>query len=253
MNRKNKRLLDLVVSLGYDAAKARGIILAGKVFVSGVKETRPGILIPVDAELAVEEESKYVSRAAYKLLGALDDFSLTVKDRICLDIGSSHGGFTQVLLEKEAKSVYSVDVGYGVLDFSLRKDAKVHVLERRNIRDLEADWFEKSDMVSLEDETLFVVCDVSFISLKTVLNSLLEFSKKNHINLEGLFLLKPQFENSKATDKGIIRDEALREKILSDMLKFSENIGYKCEGNTPARLKGTQGNQEYVLYLSLHG
>ena len=214
----------------------------------------------------------YPSRAAYKLRSALDFFrqqhEVKIEERICMDLGSAHGGFVQVLLEEGAKRVYAVDVAYGILDYKLRRDEHVVVLERRNLRNLHRSWLTKEDQEYLEDplknppvedsikenlgtpkSRLFLSCDAAFISARTVLEVLRQFREQSKIAIEALLLVKPQFEDSKAAQKGLIEDAALREKLVGSVKQKAKECGFHLLGSTAVHPKGTQGNQEYMLYL----
>ena len=198
----------------------------------------------------------YPSRAAYKLRSALDffrqEYELKLEGRICMDIGSAQGGFVQVLLEEGAKRIYAVDVAYGLLDYKLRQDERVIVHERRNLRHLKKDWFAKEDLKQLSElgQWLFLSCDVSFISARTVLEVLRRFSQESKITIEAMLLVKPQFEDSQATQKGVIRDPVLREKLLASVKQKAQECGFYLLGSTQVYPKGAQGNQEYMLYIN---
>lgn len=194
-------------------------------------------------------EKKYVSRSAAKLLGALDAFSVSVTDRVCVDLGAAHGGFTQVLLERGARRVYTFDVAYGMLDWKLRNDPRVVVRERTNVRNLSREHFLPEDLN--EPDGFFVTCDISFMSLRTVLRSVREFGQTTGLKIDGIFLLKPQFEASKKTEKGILKDQQIVLEIVQEMLKHCNETGWETVGCEPSVLKGAGGNQEYVLYLKL--
>lgn len=197
----------------------------------------------------------YPSRAAYKLRSALDffrqEYKLKLEGRICMDLGSAQGGFVQVLLEEGAKRVYAVDVAYGLLDYKLRQDERVIVHERRNLRHLKKDWFTKENLkqLSKSEQRIFLSCDVSFISARTVLEVLKQFSEESKIAIEAMLLVKPQFEDSKATQKGVIQDAALREKLLDCVKQKAQECDFHLLGSTQVYPKGAQGNQEYMLYL----
>ena len=183
---KKVSLLELVAALGHSPESAKALVLSGRVFVNGNRETRVGLKIKPDSRLEVQGEKKYVSRAAHKLLGALEIFKPEVQGRICLDLGASHGGFTQVMLEAGARRVYAVDVAYGIFDYNLRQDPRVVVLERRNARDLEAEWLDSEDLSN--PEGFLCTADLSFISLRSILGPLYRLSK--HITgLQALLLI----------------------------------------------------------------
>ena len=201
----------------------------------------------------------YPSRAAYKLRSALNffrqEYELSIEGRICMDFGAAQGGFVQVLLEEGAKRVYAVDVAYGILDYKLRQDKRVLVRERSNLRHLKMDWFLREDQERIKqipksENRLFLSCDVSFISARTVLDVLKQFKKENNISIEIMLLVKPQFENSKASQKGVIQDLSLREKLLHSVKQKAGECGFHVLGSTAVEPKGARGNQEYMLYLS---
>jgi TlyA family rRNA methyltransferase/putative hemolysin len=167
------------------------------------------------------------------------------KGKVCIDLGASHGGFTKVLLEKGAAEVYAVDVAYGIFDFNLRRDERVKVLERKNVRDINSSWFSEDSL----KEDLFIVSDLSFISIKTVLNVLRDFLIKSNCKMRGLFLVKPQFESSAETENGIINDETIRLRIVDEVRLFAEAQGFHVCNIFPSKLKGQKGNQEYIMQL----
>ncbi|MBN2189783.1 MAG: TlyA family RNA methyltransferase, partial [Candidatus Aureabacteria bacterium] len=199
----------------------------------------PGKLINIDSPLVVKEGLKYVGRGGFKLECAIDTFKIDVKDKVCIDIGSSTGGFTDCLLKKGAKKVFAVDVGYGQIDYSLRKDKRVVLLEKTNARYLRKDRIgEKVDLVTI---------DVSFISLDKILPvsySLLERGG------ECIALIKPQFEaGRKDVEKGgVVRNESIRLKVVSGIKDFCVATGYSVVGCVESPLKGPAGNVEYLIY-----
>ena len=212
----------------------------------------------------------YPSRAALKLRNSLDHlrnddaFRISVKDRLCLDLGCAHGGFVQVLLEEGARCVYAVDVGYGILDYKLRIDLRVVVRERENLRNLSMDWFSDCDQKFLsknpslsenpsitkatDKNILLCTCDASFISSKTVLSSLADFHENCQVGLELLLLIKPQFEASNQTKKGIIEDVVLRQKLVDSVEQKAIELEFEVLTLFPAQPQGRKGNQEYMLY-----
>ena len=182
---------------------------------------------------------RYVSRGGAKLRGALDVLPVAVQDRVALDIGSSTGGFTDCLLKAGAKSVWCVDVGYGLLDYTLRKDPRVHVLERTNVRYLAPSLLtEKPDLVTV---------DVSFIALEKVLPKIAEV-----LAPEGdvLAMVKPQFEGSpKEAPGGVVRDEAVRERVVEDVCGLARSLGFTEIDVIPSPLLGPAGNREFLAYM----
>ena len=205
--------------------------------------------------------TKYPSRAAYKLLYGLQFFRNTqavdIIGRICLDLGCAQGGFVQVLLQEGASKVYAVDVGYGVLDYSLRKDPRVVVRERRNLRYLSIDWLLAKDLQEVMTHSkdkengkgLFCTCDVSFISAITALESLKRLRDTSQIPIEAMILVKPQFEASQKTEKGIIHDLSLQQELVAKVVDKAQLYQFSVLGSTPVQPKGGQGNQEYMLYI----
>jgi 23S rRNA (cytidine1920-2'-O)/16S rRNA (cytidine1409-2'-O)-methyltransferase len=183
---------------------------------------------------------QYVGRGAYKLLYALEYFQIDVKDKVCLDIGSSTGGFTEVLLRRGANRVYAVDVGSGQFDKNLleRYGKKISLHEQTDVRN-----FEVSEKVDL------VVCDVSFISVKEIVKLLPKFLK---VLGEAVLLVKPQFEVGKEElgKGGIVRDKNLQKKVLEDVKKFVEISGFKILGEVESGIEGGDGNLEYLLFLN---
>ena len=240
-------LLDLVVATGLEEGRARALIMAGRVRINAQVETRVNRPVQPDVTLDIDDEKKLPSRAGEKLRGALELFKISVKDRVCIDLGAAHGGFSTVLLAGGARRVYAVDVAYGLLDYHLRNEPRVVVLERRNARYISGEWFEVDDLKS--PEGFFVVCDLSFISLKTILNSLQSLAAEMPGPLEGIFLIKPQFEASHLTEGGVIRDEKIRATILDEVLRYADNLGYSTIEVAPAVISGMAGNVEYTAHL----
>lgn len=251
-----KSLYDRVVELGFAPGEARALILAGRVLVNGAVEARAGIMVPASSRIEVEAARKYASRAAHKLAGALGALAVPVAGRVAIDLGASHGGFTQVLLEAGARRVYAVDVAYGILDYSLRTDARVIALEKKNARELSIEWFLPADLTDAAG--LLFTCDLAFISLKTILSALVRFRAAARAKLasdespprwEGLFLVKPQFEASEKTVGGVIRDAALREAIIDDVADFAASQGFRLLGRVASETPGARGNREAFLRL----
>ncbi len=185
------------------------------------------------------ETSRYVSRGGEKLRGAMDAFGIRAAGKICLDVGSSTGGFTDCLLQDGAKLVIAVDVGYGLIDFKLRKDPRVLLLERTNFRHLEL-------RLITEAPTLATV-DVSFISLDKILPKLKEILTPG---AEALVLVKPQFEGTpKEVPGGFVKDESTRQAILTRMKTVIEEAGFLVQDRKDSVLRGRKGNQETFLWL----
>ncbi len=243
MTKDKERIDTLLVKRGLSPsrAKAQALILAGKVMAGEAKVEKAGTLVPVDTQIRLlGEQIPYVSRGGIKLEHALDTFDIDVKDLIALDVGISTGGFTDCLLKRGVKKVYGIDVGYGQLDYKLRQDDRMTVIERTNIRNLTKE--------QVPQEIDLAVIDVSFISLKIVVPKVLEFLKPEAAIIA---LVKPQFEVGKGEvgKGGIVRDEALREKAVQEVQTFCEDIGLSCQGKTQSPQPGAKGNIEYLLFL----
>jgi len=221
--------------------RARALIMAGKVIVEGKTMTKSGIQINVDAQVHLQEGgSPYVSRGGEKIEGALKIFGIDPKGMIVMDVGASTGGFTDCILQKGAKKVYAVDVGYGQLAWRLQKDPRVVNLERRNIRYLSRE--------EVQEETDLIVIDTSFISVEKFLPHLLGFLKREGVILG---LIKPQFEVGKGEvgKGGVVRDKALHEKVVDRISNFSRGLGLTVLGVTESPLLGPKGNREFFIYL----
>lgn len=224
--------------------KAKRLIMAGLVRMERggtlVRVDKPGQQLSPDTVLEVEGGRRWVSRGAHKLLTAIEAWGLDPEGMVCLDAGASTGGFTQVLLEHGAARVYAVDVGYGQLDASLRDDPRVVNLERTNLRIAPPDLIpEPVDLVT---------ADVSFISLTKVMPPCVGFLRPGG---EIAALVKPQFEVGPGrTDKGVVRDEALRREAVDTVVAFLvRELGLEFLGEAPSRIKGPKGNQEYIVHL----
>jgi len=243
MKRKPVRQrLDLILverKLAETPEKAVAMILAGEVQVDGRLADKPGVAIADNAKIVVaSRHQKYVSRGGFKLEGALKDFSIDPKGRVCLDVGSSHGGFTDCLLQRGAARVYAVDVNIEQLDWKLRQDARVVPL-RRNARELQPqDIPEPADLV---------VIDVSFISVEKVAAPVAQLAKSGALFV---MLIKPQFElpRNQVGPGGIVRQKRLREKAILSVRKYVGSVGFKVLRVRPSRVTGAEGNQEYFLY-----
>ena len=243
---KKKRLDQLLVEkqLAENLKKAQALIMAGKVLLNTAPVDKPGSLFPPDSTITIKSsETSYVSRGALKLEKALKTLDINVNNDICLDVGASTGGFTDCLLKFGAAKVYAVDVGYGQLAWELRQDDRVVVLERTNIRHLRKD--ELNEPVDL------VVIDTSFISLKTVIPSVLKFMKKD-TGARILALIKPQFEVEKneVGKGGVVKDSLLHQKVIDNLSGFFfSELNLKTEAVITSPIQGPKGNKEFIISL----
>jgi len=237
-----ERLDTLLVARGlFDSrAQARGAVLAGEVTVGGAVVDKPGSQIAPDAVLAVAARRRYVSRGGDKLDHALSALGVEVTGEDAIDLGSSTGGFVERLLEGGAARVVAVDVGYGQLDWGLRQDPRVTVIERTNARDLAPD--------RLPFAPSFVTADVSFISLTTVLRPVLECLRSGY---RGLVLVKPQFEAGRGHvgKGGVVRDQSVHTEVLARVGAWLEERGAAVLGMTDSGHPGPKGNVEYFVYF----
>lgn len=237
------RLDELLVARGFFASRsrARDAVERGTVLVAGEVATKPGRVVKGDIGIEVADPARrYVSRAALKLIAGLDHFGFDARDTMALDIGASTGGFTQVLLERGAAKVTALDVGHGQLASAIAADPRVHVFEGLNARDL---TLEHLGGVAPG----FLVCDVSFISLKLALPPALELSAKR---ARGILLVKPQFEAGRdAIGKGgILRDPETGRRIAEDLRDWLDAFpGWRALGVFPSPIEGGDGNREFLL------
>jgi 23S rRNA (cytidine1920-2'-O)/16S rRNA (cytidine1409-2'-O)-methyltransferase len=217
--------------------KAQAAIDAGLVTANDVTVRKPSEEFPADAELKAQPAHPYVSRGGVKLAAALDHFSFDPKGRVCLDVGASTGGFTQVLLERGAKRVYAVDVGHGQLHESLRGRPEVVSYEETDIRSCSPARFRETPN--------FVTIDVSFISLKLVLPVALKLVAHR---TQVVALIKPQFEvGPTQVKKGIVRDAALHKAVCDDIASFVRSLGWRVVGIILSPIAGGDGNVEFLL------
>ena len=243
-----RRRVDLLLverGLSASRAEAQRLLLAGKVFLAGQRVDKPGTLVPLEAPLEVSgPDHPFVSRGGVKLRHALETFGVDPRDRVCLDVGASTGGFTDCLLQAGARLVVAVDVGYGQLDHRLRRDARVHVLERTNIR-----FVEPFQLPTVPD---LAVIDVSFISLTLVLPPVLRLVARP---FEIVALVKPQFEVGKGQvgKRGVVRDPALHQAVLERVAAHAIGLGCAVAGITASPLLGPMGNREFLIHLTSGG
>ena len=215
--------------------------MSGLVYVNGQKEDKPGLLVAADADIEVRGDPVgFVSRGGLKLQKALDSFGISVDGLLALDAGASTGGFTDCLLKGGARRVWAVDVGYGQLDWRLRQDERVTVMERTNIRNVTPDMFEASMDIA--------VMDLSFISLKLVLPPVTALLAENGIIV---CLIKPQFEagREKVGKKGVVRDPAVHIEVLERFSAYASQDGMTVKEFAFSPIKGPEGNIEYLAYL----
>ena len=247
MKQSNPRLDQLLVQRTFvqSRQRAQALIISGKVLVDGQKVTKAGTRVPETAHIRIKgKDIPYVSRGGLKLAAALREFQISVTGWHCLDVGASTGGFTDCLLQNGAAHVIALDVGYGQLDWRLRSDPRVDVVERTNVRYLEP---------AAIAEPLDLVCiDVSFISLKKVVPNLLQFMKPSATMI---CLIKPQFEVQKGLvgKQGVVRDPVLRHRVLEELERAFYTMKLRKLGLIPSPILGPKGNQEYLMGLSLMG
>ncbi|MAS34304.1 MAG: TlyA family rRNA (cytidine-2'-O)-methyltransferase [Anaerolineaceae bacterium] len=236
-----RKRLDIVLverGLAPTRAKARGMIMAAEVMVDGQVTSKPGMPVSSEAKVELKRKPRFVSRGGEKLAGALADFQLRVENRICADVGASTGGFTDCLLQNGAARVYAIDVGYGQLDYGLRQDDRVVVMERTNARHVE----------QLSEKVDLVVIDASFISLRLLLPVV-----KNWLDNEAdiITLIKPQFEAGKKDvgKGGVVRDPDIHRRVLSEILTFAVEQSFAVHGLTRSPITGPAGNIEFLAWL----
>lgn len=237
-----KKRLDMVLverGLAETRTKARALIMAGGVYVDGVKTDKAGALVKEGSGVAVRDTSlKYVSRGGLKLEAALKEFGIDPTGETAVDIGASTGGFTDCLLRSGAAKVYAIDVGYGQLDWKLRQDPRVVVREKLNARYIKPeDTGEPADIV---------VIDVSFISLTMIIPPALALLRPGGVLLA---LIKPQFEVGKGEvgKGGIVRDEAKHREVVDKITEFVKSLGIGVLGVIPSPIEGAEGNKEFLL------
>ena len=239
---KKSRLDQLLVGRGLFPSReqARRAILAGEISVASRLVDKPSELLDEQTAIAVKPTRKYVGRGALKLESALDYFDIDLEGKTALDIGASTGGFTDCMLQRGIEKVYAVDVGYGQLDWKLRNNPRVSVLEKVNARFLTRDHVQEVVDVC--------VIDVSFISLTLILPNALALLKRDGVILA---LIKPQFElqRSEVGKGGIVRDPRLHQKAQDKIVAFVNDLGHVVADIAPAALKGADGNQEFFACI----
>ncbi len=231
--------LDVAVSLQFDMSrqKAKELIEGKNVVVNGNVCEKPSKEVDEGTVLTLKKNHEYVSRGGYKLKGAIEEFGLAVENTVCIDIGSSTGGFTDCLLQHGAKKVYAVDVGTNQLHKKLKNDNRVVSLEQTDVREVTAE--------TLGEMPEIAVCDVSFISLKHVLCHAARLCKR------GVFLIKPQFELDKSAlnKQGVVKKEKDRQKAIELVKSYATEAGFEIKKIAVSSITGKEGNVEYLIYL----
>jgi len=241
---ENKKRLDIALyeqELAQSRERARSLIMAGKVLVNDRVQDKPGYLVANKDSLALKEtDIPFVSRGGIKLEVALTVFGININDLICLDVGASTGGFTDCLLKHGARKVFAVDVGYGQLAWKLRQDQRVVPIERTNIR------YMPSEMITSFVD--LVTIDVSFISLKIVVPSVLKFMKKDGAIIA---LIKPQFEVGKGRvgKGGVVKEAFLHTEVIKSLSDFFSEAGLSIQGVVDSPILGPKGNKEFFIYM----
>jgi len=246
MPRKRLDLLLVERGLAESRAKAQALIMAGQVRVAGQVALKPATTVGPDALLAVDSGPRFVSRGGEKLEAALRVFPIDVEGRLCADVGASTGGFTDCLLQHEARRVYAIDVGKGILHWKLRSDPRVVVMEETNARHVE----------SLPEQVSLVTVDASFISLRILLPVIRSWLTPV-TDAEGkgdvIALIKPQFEAGRrdvSRGDGVIRDPDIHRQVLLDVISFAQNNGFGLRGLIRSPVQGPKGNTEFLAWLS---
>lgn len=242
-----KRLDVLLTERGHaeNRTKAQAIIMSGLVYVDGQKADKPGVSYLETADIEVRTGAcPYVSRGGLKLEKALRHFGIKPEGYVCSDSGASTGGFTDCLLQQGAKKVFAIDVGYGQLDWKIRSDPRVVVMERTNVRYVTPE--------QLGEPLDLSVIDVSFISLRIVLPVIKSFLKDSG---QVICLIKPQFEagKEKVGKKGVVRDPAIHKEVLDSFLELANELKFQILGLTFSPVKGPEGNIEFLAHLTLSG
>lgn len=242
--KKKKERLDVLLvkrAMAESREKAKAIIMTGNVFVNEQREDKAGSTFPEDVSIEIKgTPMKYVSRGGYKLEKAVDLWQVPLDDKICMDVGSSTGGFTDCMLQNGAAKVYAIDVGTNQLAWKLRKDERVISMEQTNIR-----YVTREDV---PEEIGFSSIDVAFISLKKVLLPVYRLlEEKGRV----VALVKPQFEagREKVGKKGVVRDKKVHLEVVCEIMEYARKIGFTILALSFSPIKGPEGNIEYLLYL----
>lgn len=239
-----KERLDVLLvkrNLAESREKAKAVIMSGNVFVKGQREDKAGAAFPDDVQIEVKGHAlKYVSRGGLKLEKALANFDVSVEGKVCSDVGSSTGGFTDCMLQNGAVKVFAIDVGRGQLDWKLRQDERVVCMEKTNIR-----YVTPQDIGETVD---FSSIDVSFISLIKVLEPIRNYLAANG---EIVALIKPQFEagREKVGKKGVVRERSTHKEVIEKVASYANSIGFEIRNIDFSPIKGPEGNIEYLIHL----
>lgn len=242
-----KERLDVLLvqrGLAQSREKAKAVIMSGNVFVDGQREDKAGTTFADSVKIELRGKTlPYVSRGGLKLEKAIREFGISLEGKICMDIGSSTGGFTDCMLQNGAVRVYAVDVGHGQLDWKLRQDERVVCMEKTNIR-----YVTPED---IPDRLDFASVDVSFISLTKVLLPAKQLMKEDG---QIACLIKPQFEagREKVGKKGVVRDKKVHREVIDMVMDYAISIGFEVLGLEYSPIKGPEGNIEYLLYMQNH-
>ncbi len=240
-----KERLDILLTkrnLAPSREKAKAIIMSGIVYVEGQKEDKAGSFFPEEVSIEVRGSTlPYVSRGGLKLEKAMKQFAVSVKEKVCTDVGASTGGFTDCMLQNGAKKVYAIDVGRGQLDWKLRQDERVFSMEKTNIRYVTPEAFQ--------EPVEFSSIDVSFISLKKVLPPVAAYLTEDG---EIVALIKPQFEagREKVGKKGVVRDRTTHVEVIEMIVRHAEDIGFQVRNLEYSPIRGPEGNIEYLIHLA---
>jgi len=237
--RADIRLVEL--GLAPSREKARSLIMAGEVYLDTARIDKPGASVPEDCVLTVKEQAiPFVSRGGLKLDKAVRKYGLSLQDKVAMDIGASTGGFTDCMLQNGAAKVYAIDVGYGQLDWKLRNDPRVVVMERTNARNMEPAWFA--------EQPEFASIDVSFISVKLILPGMYASLKEGS---KAVVLVKPQFEagRGKVGKNGVVREKETHRQVVEETALFARSLGFTVEQVDYSPITGPKGNIEFLLVL----
>lgn len=244
MPEKKKERLDVLLvrrNMAESREKAKAYIMAGNVFVDGSREDKAGTVVPEDAVIELRGLAmKYVSRGGFKLEKAVNSFGIVLEDAVCMDVGSSTGGFTDCMLQNGARKVFAVDVGTNQLAWRLRTDERVVSMEKTNIRYVAPE--------ALGEAVDFVSVDVAFISLTKVLEPVRNLMKTG---ARIVCLIKPQFEagREKVGKKGVVRERETHLEVIEQVIRYADTLGFFMLGLDYSPIRGPEGNIEYLLYM----